>query len=135
MALAGEGNPSTASSLPLDGKNVLPFLLGQVEQIPDNLYLFFDAQYLQTARMGRWKIHVARWNIPRYTAASGQQKNITLRAPELYDMTTDVGESYNLAADHPQVFRDLQARIAAILRTFPEEIKAANAELLQPPQS
>ncbi|HWX41376.1 MAG TPA: sulfatase [Blastocatellia bacterium] len=135
LTLAGEGNPSAASSLPLDGKNVLPFLLGQVEQIPDNLYLFFDAQYLQTARMGRWKIHVARWNIPRYTAASGQQKNITLKTPELYDLTTDVGESYNLAADHPQVIRDLQGRIAAILRTFPEEIKVANAELLRPPQS
>jgi len=130
MALAGEKNLASASKLPLDGKNILPFLVGQEKKGPDNLYLFFDGLYLQTARAGRWKIHVARWNIPRYTAASGQQKNVTLKKPELYDLTVDLGESYDLAADHPEVVKDLQARVAAALRTFPEEIQRANAELM-----
>jgi arylsulfatase len=130
LALAGEPDQSSASMLPLDGRNILPFLLGN-GGLANHLYLFFDGPYLQTAREGRWKIHVARWNIPRYTAASGQQKNITLQAAELYDLTTDSGESYNLAAGHPQVVQELRARILAALRTFPDEIKAANAELLK----
>jgi len=130
MALAGEGAVTSASKLPLDGKNILPFLLGQEKKAPENLYLFFDGLYLQTARSGRWKIHVARWNIPRYTAASSQQKNVKLAKPELYDLTLDVGESYDLAADHQEVVRDLQARIAAALRSFPSEIQQANAELM-----
>ena len=50
--------------------------------------------------------------------------------PELYDMTLDVEESYDLAADHPEVVRDLQARIVAALRSFPAEIQQANAELM-----
>jgi len=129
LALAGEKDVASASKLPLDGKNILPFLLGQ-GKAPENLYLFFDGLYLQTARSGRWKIHLARWNIPRYTAASSQQKNVKLVKAELYDMTLDLGESYDLAADHPEVVRDLQARIVAALRSFPAEIQQANAELM-----
>jgi len=131
LALAGERNIAAASKQPLDGKNILPFLLGQETKSPDNVYLFFDGPYLQTARAGRWKIHVARWNIPRYTAASGQQKNVRLATPELFDMNVDLGESYDVAADQPIVVRDLRARIIAALRTFPQEIQRANSELLE----
>jgi hypothetical protein len=46
-------------------------------------------------------------------------------------MTVDVGESYNLAANHPDVVRDLTRRIGEQLRTFPEEIRKANADLLK----
>jgi arylsulfatase A-like enzyme len=72
MALAGVSDPAAASRLPLDGRNALPFLLGKEKTTPENVYLYFDKEFLQTARTGRWKIHMARWNIPRYTAASGQ---------------------------------------------------------------
>jgi arylsulfatase A-like enzyme len=130
LALAGEKNLAAASKLPLDGRNGLPFLLGQEKKSPENLYLFFDKEFLQTARFGRWKIHVARWNIPRYTAASAQQKNNRLARPELFDMTVDPSESFNVAARYPEVMKDLQARIAAALKTFPEEIQKANAELM-----
>jgi arylsulfatase A len=131
LALAGEGNIAAASKQPVDGKNILPFLLGKETKSPDSVYLFFDGPYLQTARAGRWKIHVARWNIPRYTAASGQQKNVRLATPELFDMNVDLGESYDVAADQPIVVRDLRARIIAALRTFPQEIRQANSELLE----
>jgi arylsulfatase A len=131
LALAGERNIAAASKQPLDGKSILPFLLGQDAKSSENVYLFFDGPYLQTARAGRWKIHVARWNIPRYTAASGQQKNVRLATPELFDMNVDLGESYDVAADQPIVVRDLRARIIAALRTFPQEIQQANSELLE----
>jgi len=130
LALAGEKNLASASKLPLDGKDASAFLLGQQRKSPLNLYLFFDKEFLQTARFGRWKIHVARWNIPRYTAASAQQKNNRLAKPELFDMTVDPGESFNVAGRYPEVVRDLQSRIAAALKTFPEEIQKANADLM-----
>src|SRR5581483_6903921 len=130
LALAGEGDPAAASKLPLDGRNILPFLLGRERKTPDNLYLFFDGQYLQTARAGRWKIHVARWNVPRYVPSFGQQKNVLLGRPELYDMNVDWSESYDQAGDHEDVVKDLKARIVAALKTFPAEIQQANAELM-----
>jgi arylsulfatase A len=128
LALAGEKD--IASKQPLDGKNILPSLLGPKTKSADNLYLFFDGPYLQTARAGRWKIHVARWNIPRYTAASGQQKNVRLATPELYDMNVDLGESYDMASQHQSIVAGLRERVIAALRTFPEEIRNANSELL-----
>jgi arylsulfatase A len=135
LALAGEKSPASAATLPLDGKDASAFMLGRQNDSPDNLYLFFDKEFLQTARSGRWKIHVARWNIPRYTAASGQQQNLTLNRPELFVMTVDAGESFNVAGRYPEVVKDLQGRIAVALKTFPEEIQKANAELIKGPGS
>jgi arylsulfatase A-like enzyme len=131
LALAGEASPASAAKLPLDGKNALPFLLGQQKKSPDNFYLFFDKEFLQTARWSKWKLHVARWNIPRYTAASGQQKNLTLARPELFDLTVDAGESFNVAERNPEVVAALRKRMAEALKTFPEEIQQANAELMK----
>ncbi len=131
LLLAGEKNLAGAAQLPLDGRNLLPFLLGQEKKTPDNLYLFFDGPYLQTARAGRWKIHVARWNVPRYVPAFGKQQNVKLSKAELYDLTVDAGESYDQAADHQEVVKELKTRLAAALKNFPEEIWQANAELLE----
>jgi arylsulfatase A-like enzyme len=129
MALAGDGRASE-KRLPLDGKNILPFLLGVERKSPDDLLLFFDGVYLQTVRAGRWKIHVARWNYPRYTASTGPQRDLILPKPELYDLTVDAGESYDMAADHPEIVKELKAKIAVALRGFPDEIQQANAELM-----
>jgi arylsulfatase A len=131
LAVAGEKHPESGAKLPVDGRNALGFLTGREKKAPDNLYLFFDKEFLQTARAGRWKIQVARWNIPRYTGASGQQKNVVLGRPELYDMSVDFGESYNVANRHPEIVKELQTKIAAALKTFPEEIQQANAELIR----
>ncbi len=127
LALAG----AAAGPLPPDGMPAADFLLGRAPSSPGNLYLFFDKEYLQTARSGRWKIHVARWNVQRYQAGANAQVNQTLKAPELYDMSVDPGESYDVAARHPDVVQSLRARIAEKLRTFPGEIQQANAALLK----
>lgn len=131
LALAGEKDPAAASKQPLDGHNIVPFLLGQRQTVSESLYLFFDGPNLQTARSGRWKIHVARWNIPRYTAASAQQKSLRLAKPELYDMNVDAGESYDVADQHAPLVRELRDRIIKALLTFPKEIQQANSELLE----
>jgi hypothetical protein len=57
------------------------------------------------------------------------KNNTVLKNPELYNMTIDPSESYNLAADHPDVVRELRLRIADALKTFPQEIRDANPEL------
>jgi arylsulfatase A-like enzyme len=128
MALTGDAR---GGALPLDGRSAADFLVGSAPSSPENVYLFFDKEFLQTARVGRWKIHLARWNVQRYQAGAANQINQTLKAPELYDMTVDVGESYNVAANHPDVVRDLTRRIGEKLSTFPEEIRTANADLLK----
>jgi arylsulfatase A-like enzyme len=128
MALTGG---TRGTGLPIDGMAAADFLLGRDDSSPGNVYLFFDKAFLQTARLGRWKIHVARWNVQRYQAGAANQVNQAVNPPELYDMSIDPGESYNLAANHPDVVKDLKQRLVERLRTFPEEIQKANADLLK----
>ena len=129
-AVAGFPDPASASRLPLDGRNVLSLLRGGQTRLPDRLLAFFDTVYLQTARYGPWKIHVARWRVPRYVSGYSDKNNVVLKTPELYNVALDPSESYNLATDRADVVRDLRGRIADALATFPAEIQEANRELL-----
>ncbi|HWN98359.1 MAG TPA: sulfatase [Blastocatellia bacterium] len=131
VALAGASPAEFNSKLALDGHSIFDFLTGRQKASPDDIILFFDGVYLQTARSRRWKLHVARWNYPRYVASAGPQRNVVLARPELYDLTIDAGESYDLAADHPDVVKQITAEILKALRGFPDEIRRANAELLE----
>ena len=51
LALTDQRDSAAASKQPLDGKNILPFLLGKEAKGPENLYLFFDGPYLQVLRL------------------------------------------------------------------------------------
>jgi arylsulfatase A-like enzyme len=130
-ALSGYSDPANAASLPLDGRGILPLLTGRQKKIPERLLLFFDSVYLQSARCGRCKIHVSRWRVPRYTAGYSDKANAILARPELYDLSVDPAESYDLAQDRPDAVRDLQNRIRQALAGFPEEIQTANAGLMK----
>lgn len=130
LELAGASAVESESKLPVDGHSILPLLTGRHKASPDDLILFFDGVYLQTVRARKWKLHVARWNYPRYTASTGPRQNLVLPQPELYDLTVDPGESYDLAADHPEVVKEVKSRIVNALTGFPQEIRLANAELM-----
>jgi hypothetical protein len=74
-------------------------------------------------------MHVSRYNSITYAPApAGGRRNITLKTPELYDVVTDVDESYDVAPEHPEVVRDLTARLEAMIATFPEPVRKAYAE-------
>ena len=51
-----------------------------------------------------------------------------LPRPELYDLSRDADESYDVAQQHPGVVRDMVARMEAAMKTFPPEIQKAWAD-------
>ncbi len=82
----------------IDGISVVPALEGR--DLPPREYLyweFFEGGFHQAVRMGRWKgvRHGANGPV------------------ELYDLSEDIGETRNIAAEHPDVVR----RIEEIMRT------------------
>ncbi|HEX8503667.1 MAG TPA: arylsulfatase [Pyrinomonadaceae bacterium] len=84
-ALAGARAPAG-----VDGVSLLPLLAGGRGPRRGPLYWeFHEGGFAQAVRMGRWKA-VRR-------GADG--------TPELYDLTTDVGETRDLAAKHPHLVR------------------------------
>ena len=117
---------ATLPSKPLDGVDLWPLLAGQKKDHAREALLYFDNWDLQCARLGHWKLHVGRYNTFIYgpVPAVGRM-NLRLRPAELYHLASDPDESFDVAAKHPEIVRDLEARIARALPTFPEEVQKA----------
>ena len=123
--IAGLCNAPLPSN-PLDGVDIWPVLSGKEETIPNrDAFLYFDSWNLQCARLGQWKLHVARYNNPPFgpdPVVGSWNLPIT---PELYNLAKDPDESYDVASDHPDVVAQIQARIQALLPTFPSQVMSA----------
>lgn len=116
-------------SSPVDGIDIWPLLTGKKTELAREALLYFDNLYLQCIRLGRYKMHIARYNSQVYSPApAGGRVNLPLSKPELYDLASDPNESYDIAPEHPEIVKDLRARIDRLMPTFPEEIRKAHAE-------
>jgi len=96
-AAAAAGAP-LPNDRPMDGVNLLPYLAGEQTGAPHE-FLFWRSggpggNY--AARMGPWKY-----------------VRLKEKEPELYNLTADIGETKNVAADHPQVLAQMRAAVAA----------------------
>jgi len=82
----------------IDGISFLPTLTGTGEQLQhDYLYWeFHERQGRQAVRMGKWK--GVRYNI---------FKDPDVRL-ELYDLSQDIGETNNLAEQHPEIVAQIE---------------------------
>jgi arylsulfatase A-like enzyme len=95
-ALAAAGI-ATPKEKPLDGVDLLPFLLGQKREAP-HASLFWRAGPQHAARVGDWKlVHDPR---------QGERDMLFLLAE-------DIGEQKDLAAERPEKLKELRAAYAA----------------------
>jgi len=88
-ALAGAALPPDRI---IDGRDLSDLLFGDAASPHESVALYFMDD-LCAVRSGRWKLHVAR-----------DGRGCT----ELYDLVTDLGETADVAADHPAVVRQLE---------------------------
>jgi len=111
---------------PLDGIDIWPLLSGQKQELEREVLLYFDNIHVQCARLGRWKLHIARYNSATWSPAPpGGRLNLPLQKPELYDLVDDPDESYDVAPEHPEIVQNIQARIDRLMAGFPDEIRQA----------
>jgi arylsulfatase A len=128
-SLTGVARPSVK----LDGVDLTPVLTGKVKTLEREPMLIFDGMDLQCARWGRWKLHVARRNHVIYSPPPpAGVLTLPIRA-ELYDVITDVDESYNVAAVNPQVVQEIQGLVERMMGEMPEAVRAARAAVLKRP--
>jgi arylsulfatase A len=114
---------------PLDGIDIYPLLSGARESIDRAPLLYFNLWELQCARWMNWKLHIARYNTAAYAPAPpGGLHNYVLPHPELYNLASDPDESYDVAAENPEIVAKIKAQISEMIRTFPEEVQKAYAE-------
>lgn len=125
--LAGAALPAA----PLDGVDIMPMLTGDAESVDRDPFFYFDDNNLQCVRQGQWKLHVARYSTPPWIPQPAQGRiNLPLMNPELYDVVSDPQESYDVAADHPEIVWPLRAKIDAAIRTFPNDVQYSWADTL-----
>ena len=110
---------------PLDGVNIWPVLTGLQDAVEHDVFLYFDYWNLQCARMGRWKLHMSRYNtFPWSPAPAAGRFNLPLK-PELYDVESDPGESYDTANQYPQIATAIRARVDQLRPGFPSQVQDA----------
>jgi len=103
--------------------DIWPVLTGDRTDVERDVFLYFDSVYLQCARLGRWKLHMTRYNTKAWLPLpAGGRVNLPLPRPELYDVVTDPQESYDCAAAHPDIVADIRGRVDRLIQTFPPGI-------------
>lgn len=109
----------------LDGIDASPLLLGQQETLNrQDPFLYFDGVHLQAARLGPWKLHVARFNSPPWLPPiEGGRWNLPLKHLELYNLDDNPGEDDDVSDDYPEVVDQLWQAIQRLLPNLPREIQ------------
>ncbi len=100
---------SMAQDRKYDGESLMPLLDGEpLARSADTPFYYYNCENLQAVRVTDWKLH-----LPREAAqVPFWEKNkafFGLKAPVLYDLSADPGESTDVAAQHPEVVAQLMA--------------------------
>lgn len=95
----------------VDGKSILPILSGQPGATsPHDVLLAYNGVNLQVVRTRRWKLHLPRTPdmVPFYSQRQWGRGTVdSIRAPLLFDLSNDIGEQKNVAAQHPELVKSL----------------------------
>jgi arylsulfatase A len=115
---------ATLPASPLDGIDISPLLRGTQTSLTRDALLYFNDVELQAARLGNWKLHVARFNTWMYSPEPPPPGRVNLPLPnvELYDAAGDMAESMDRSLRNPTVVTNIQSRMNALIQTFPSSI-------------
>ena len=99
----------------IDGRDIRPLLTSQPEDaFAEQTYALYFLDELQAVRRGKWKLHFPH----RYRTLAGRdpgRDGMPVKYEfgdvglELFDLSTDPGETKNVADAHPEIVKQLQA--------------------------
>jgi arylsulfatase A-like enzyme len=94
---------------PIDGADISKLLFGQTEVAAREAHYFYNGYDLQAVRSGPWKLAL----VPQTFAMGVKEDATRFGEPQpglrLYNLATDIGETKNVAAAHPEVVQKLKA--------------------------
>jgi arylsulfatase A-like enzyme len=87
----------------IDGRDIWPLISGQPGAKPPHVaFYYYHQDQLQAVRSGKWKLH-----LPLPARQTNLRGDTQPSKALLYDLEADIGETTNVAADHPDVVRRL----------------------------
>jgi arylsulfatase A len=100
----------------VDGKDIWPLMAGQPgARSPHEAFFYYNAWALEGVRMGRWKLvlpHDFYAVVKPGTDGNPGQHEWAHVSMALYDVLNDVGETTDVAGEHPEVVGRLLEQIA-----------------------
>jgi arylsulfatase A len=102
----------TGAKLPekkIDGHNILPLLEGKADAKSPHKAYFYQSK---AVRIGSWKL------LSGARGANG-------KGPHLYDLSKDIGEKNNVAADNPEIVKELSGALEAFKAEMKKEGRPA----------
>jgi arylsulfatase A len=102
----------TGAKLPdkkIDGHNILPLLEGKADAKSPHKAYFYQSK---AVRIGNWKL------LSGARGANG-------KGPHLYDLSKDIGEKNNVAADNPEIVKELSGALEAFKAEMKKEGRPA----------
>lgn len=98
----------------IDGESIDHLFHGRFENAdPDKAYFYYLRVHLQAVRQGKWKLHLPRKKEPVGAAPFSRNTHIApadrvgFEQPFLVNLTEDIGETTNVAAENPRVVERL----------------------------
>lgn len=100
---------------PIDGRDIWPLMSGEDgAKSPHEAYFMYYGKQLQAVRSGKWKLHFPHGyrtlaGKPGGTGGIPTSYSQAKIGEELFDLESDIGETTNVADEHPDVVARLKA--------------------------
>ena len=126
LALSMDLHPTlaaiTGATLPsdrtIDGKDIRPLMQAEKDaESPHDSFFYYKRNSIEAVRSGQWKLHI------RKDDEEMQQ---------LYNLESDIGETENLYAQHPEIVADLQTKIDACRRELGDDATGISGANVRP---
>ncbi|QDT63986.1 sulfatase family protein [Calycomorphotria hydatis] len=132
--LAGTEPPSDRI---IDGKDITPLIKGEENATsPHEVFYFYWQSGLHAVRSGEWKLHFPH----AYRSLKGEPGKDGLPGPyiqrntdlALFNLSTDVGETTNVADEHPEVVERLKAYAEEARKDLGDALHKRKGENVRP---
>jgi len=94
---------------PIDGGDILPLLTGQSEGSAREAHYYYQSYRLQAVRSGPWKLALEPQGYSMGFKETPERHGESQPGLRLYNLQTDIGETTDVAAQHPDVVQRLKA--------------------------
>ncbi|MCA9065512.1 MAG: sulfatase-like hydrolase/transferase [Planctomycetaceae bacterium] len=112
--LAAISGATASTRGPIDGHDLSELLANPANvESPWRGFLYYYRDQVQAVRDHRWKLHLPRSD--KQTDLNGSR--VSAAEARLFDLQNDIGETTNVAADHP----DIVARLTQLAKELSEE--------------
>ncbi len=124
----------------IDGRSIWSIMAGETDEPQQEAYFFYYRQNeLQAMRSGKWKLHfphsyrTMEGREPGKDGTPGKYNYDAQIGLALFDLSTDVSETTNVAADHPAVVDRLTSLADSMRLELGDRLEGIEGQGVRPP--